>query len=64
MRIDGAAAYLGVTTRTIDRYIEEQGLPVHRIGTGPKPRKYFFRSDLDEWLRNRWSARTAGEAAS
>lgn len=58
MTIRDAARYLEVTTRTVDRWIREQDLPVHRLGTGPKARKRFFASELDTWIRNRCSDAT------
>ena len=38
MSVDQAAAYLGVTSRTVDRWISNSGLPVHRLGADPRPR--------------------------
>lgn len=48
MNVEGAAAYLGLSTKT---------LAMKRCdGTGPKfiklGRIYYFRDDLDEWLRS------------
>ena len=65
MSIDEAAAYLKVTPRTVDRYINAAGLPVHRLGAGPKAMKRFYRAELDSWLRSRCSDRApASEVAS
>ena len=65
MTIQEAAAYLSVTPRTVDRFICEDELPVHRMGDGPKAQKRFYRSELDAWLRSRCSDNTpAREVAS
>jgi len=65
MSVDEAAAYLLVTSRTVDRWIATGGLPVHRLGDGPKAPKRFYRSELDAWVRSRCSDNTpAREAAS
>jgi len=63
MSIDQAAAFLGVTTRTVDRWIITEDLPVHRLGKGPKAPKRFYRSELDAWIRirNRCSDSAPGQ---
>ena len=61
MSVDQAAAYLGVTSRTVDRWISNSGLPVHRLGAGPKAQKRFYRSELDAWIRNRCSDSRPGQ---
>jgi len=53
--VDGAADHFGVTGRTIDRWEKEAGLPVHRLGIGPKARKRYDVIELDVWARNRCS---------
>jgi excisionase family DNA binding protein len=58
MGITAVAEYLDVTARTIDRWIREEGLPVHRLGSGPQARKRFYRSEIDEWVRSRCSDNT------
>lgn len=67
MGVEQAAAYLGVTPRTIDRWIKDSGLPVHRTGptgVGRKPHRRFYRSELDTWLRNRYDSDRAAHPAS
>lgn len=64
MGITAAAEYLDVTAKTVDRWIRELGLPVHRIGSGPQARKRFYRSEIDEWVRNRYAADGAAHPAS
>jgi len=64
MSLDEAATYLLVTSRTVDRWIATNGLPVHRLGAGPKAPKRFYRSELDAWVRSRCSDNTPREAAS
>lgn len=58
-----ACAYLKVTDRTLARWVE-LGAPVHRIGSGPKAPRRFYRSELDRWVRNRCSDITARSAAA
>lgn len=58
-----AAAHFGVTTRTIDRWEQIAGLPVHRVGGGPKARKFYFLAELNLWARSRCSAPTPASGA-
>ncbi len=45
--VDDVAAHLGVAKDSVYRWIEEQGLPAHRVG-----RLFRFKlSELDEWVR-------------
>jgi DNA-binding transcriptional MerR regulator len=64
MGVAAAAQYLDVTPRTIDRWERTLGLPVHRIGKGNSARKRYYRSELDEWVRNRYTADAADHPAS
>jgi excisionase family DNA binding protein len=57
------AAYLGVSRQTFDKYVAQQGLPVHRLGTGPKAQRRVYASEIDAWLRNRWSDEQARQPA-
>ena len=50
--VEDIAAHLGVVRETIYRWIEQKGLPAHRIGKFWK----FKISEVDEWIR-------AGDAA-
>lgn len=43
-----AAEHLGVTTRTIERWQRDAGLPVHHAGT----RCRYRATELDRWLRS------------
>ena len=53
------AQYLRKGVRTAQRWEQELGLPVLRpTGIGHKCPVAAHRSDLDAWLRERWSART------
>jgi tetratricopeptide (TPR) repeat protein len=59
-RLDGwksIARHFGRTTRTIQRWHSEYGLPIHRIG-GYKSPIFAFAGELDEWMRNRGRAFT------
>lgn len=51
--VDDVAKHLGVAKDSIDRWIENKGLPAHKIGRLWK----FKLSEVDEWVR----ARSAGE---
>ena len=45
--VDDVAAHLGVAKDSIYRWIEERGLPAHRVG-----RLFRFKlSEVDEWVR-------------
>jgi len=50
--VEEIAAHLGVARETVYRWIEQKGLPAHRIGKFWK----FKISEVDEWIR-------AGDAA-
>ena len=45
------ADYLGRSPRTVQRWLTEYGLPVHRLG-GDKGPIYVYADELDGWLRN------------
>jgi len=45
--VDDVAAHLGVAKDSVYRWIDERGLPAHRIG-----RLFRFKiSEVDEWVR-------------
>ena len=45
--VDDVAAHLGVAKDSIYRWIDERGLPAHRVG-----RLFRFKlSEIDEWVR-------------
>lgn len=44
------AGYLGVSVRTAQKWEAESGLPVRRLGSGPRPRVFAETTKLDEWL--------------
>lgn len=59
-----AADYLGVTVEGLGKLIAaDEDFPVHRLGSGPKAHRRFYRSDLDLWLKSRCSTPIAGEAS-
>jgi hypothetical protein len=52
----GAAAYLGLSLNGLNKIVRnDPSFPVHRMGTGPRAHRRFYRSELDRWLRNRCS---------
>lgn len=42
--------YLRRGVRTVQRWERSAGLPVHRIGSGPRPPVIAFADELDAWL--------------
>jgi hypothetical protein len=46
------ATYLGRGVRTIQRYEEELGLPIHRPGARERSAVLAFTDELERWLRN------------
>lgn len=47
MSVDEICEYLGVSRDTIYKWIEQKGMPAHRVGRLWK----FKRDDVDEWVR-------------
>jgi len=47
------AAYLGRSTRTVQRWERLEGLPVHRLLHDKLGSVYAYRSELDAWWRER-----------
>jgi Tol biopolymer transport system component len=45
------AGYLGRGVRTVVRWEQENGLPIHRVTLEKRSSVYAFRAELDEWLR-------------
>jgi excisionase family DNA binding protein len=45
--VENVAAHLGVAKDSVYRWIEEQGLPAHRVGRLLR----FKLSEIDEWVR-------------
>lgn len=45
------AAYVGRTERTVMRWEQTHGLPIHRIPGGQRQAVYAWRHEIDEWLR-------------
>ena len=46
------ATYLGRSPRTVQRWLADYGLPVHRMGGASGP-IFAYKDELDLWLRNR-----------
>lgn len=57
LSVDEIAKYLGVVKASIYRWIEQKGLPAHKVGKLWK----FKRDEVDEWVR---SGGAADEASS
>jgi TolB-like protein/Flp pilus assembly protein TadD/predicted DNA-binding transcriptional regulator AlpA len=55
------AAYLGRSERTVRRWEEKEGLPVHRLQHKQRGSVYAYRAEIDAWLESRKQVE-AGEA--
>jgi Tol biopolymer transport system component len=51
------AAYLGRGVTTLQRWEQEEGLPIHRLPHAKKGSVFAFRHELDAWLAQRAQAR-------
>src|SRR5215471_7153955 len=47
------AAYLGRSERTVRRWEDQEGLPVHRLAHEKRGSVYAYRSELDGWWNSR-----------
>lgn len=57
------ARYVGKGVRTVQRWEQIYGLPVHRpLGVAGKSSVIAHPRDLDKWLEERWSDRAHGKA--
>lgn len=45
------ASYMGRTVRTVIRWEQEGGLPVHRVPVGQRPAVFAYPREIDEWLQ-------------
>jgi len=54
------AAYLGRGVTTVQRWEQEEGLPVHRLPHAKKGSVFAFKPELDSWRVNRVQAGVAG----
>jgi excisionase family DNA binding protein len=48
--VEGAAGYLGTTTRHVRRLVEERRIPFIKLGPGRSARLRFDTARLDVWL--------------
>jgi hypothetical protein len=66
MTVEQGMAHLQIKDiKTFNRLVKVDGLPVHRLGSGPKAQRRCYRAELDSWLRSRCSDNTpAREVAS
>lgn len=52
LTVQQLASLCGVSARTVTRWIEGDGLPVHQMpGRGGRSLRLIHRSDFDEWIR-------------
>ncbi|MBS1827060.1 MAG: PD40 domain-containing protein [Acidobacteria bacterium] len=57
------AAYLSRDVRTVKRWEDSRGLPVHRLPGGPKSAVYALRSEVDAWRQGAGTALEKDEHA-
>lgn len=57
------AEYVGRNVRTVIRWEQEGGLPVHRVPVGHRRAVFAYRHEIDQWLQNGFKM-ADGEAAS
>jgi hypothetical protein len=51
MTVEQGMAYLQIRDiKTFNRLVKIDGLPIHRLGSGPKAQRRCYRSELDDWL--------------
>lgn len=65
-RLDGwkaVANHLGRDVRTVQRWERRERLPVHRHGHAKQATAYAYRSEIDDWLRQRDVQIATGEAS-
>ena len=55
-----AADYLQVNPTKLREWEARYGLPVHRLGAGPKAHRRFYRDELDRWVKSRCITPTPG----
>jgi tetratricopeptide (TPR) repeat protein len=57
------AAYLNTSVRTVQRWENEEELPVHRHGHSRQDTVYAFKNEIDQWRANRDRRHTRHEAS-
>lgn len=63
-RLDGwkdIAAYVGRNVRTVRRWEDREGLPVHRLAHDKRSSVYAYRSELDRWRSSRTLEHESGK---
>lgn len=50
------AAFLGISVRTLDRFVKEEGLPheLRQLQRGKRPQRVFVLGDVLKWQHNRF----------
>lgn len=57
LTVQDISKYLNVSSETIYKWIENHGMPGHRVG-----RRWMFKQDeVDQWVRSGGAAHTAGQ---
>jgi TolB-like protein len=57
------AAYLRRDVRTVQRWEQTNGLPIHRLSRAQRPIPYAFKKELDDWWASQSSLASASEVA-
>src|SRR5260370_41234599 len=52
----GIAAYLGRSEKTVRRWEDSEGLPVHRLQHEKRGSVFAYRAELDQWWESRKAA--------
>src|SRR5690242_5889213 len=58
------AAYLRRDVRTVQRWEQTDGLPVHRLKRAQRPIPYAYKAELDAWWNSRSDLRAAASATT
>lgn len=64
MNAEQAAAYLQTGIDRLWMWEKRYNLPTHRLGTGPKAQRRYFRSELDAWVKSRCITPAPDQAVS
>jgi excisionase family DNA binding protein len=56
---EDAAAYLGLSPRTLERRVHDRSVPFHKVGPSLRSGVRFRYSELDAWVAEQTSASVA-----
>jgi hypothetical protein len=55
---DDMCDWLQIGPSTLTKLEKEEGLPVHRLGSGPKAPRRYLQPEVVEWFKSRCSVRS------